>query len=187
VADAEEQMLLRWSATIKMLANAGLWRAFLLVFGIPIVLLGVFVFFTAGAKPGAMLVVIGIPAFAVLWALVGVVVDLIGGFKATYTLTSNGIYFASGKRARDTATVVTAIGLLVGKPGVAGAGMLARSEQDAFIAWRDVAKATIREKDRYIEVRAKRRAKPIGLYCTAETFSPARDLIHERAPAGTVR
>lgn len=181
----EEPLLLQWSYNIKMLFSARMWKTFLFIFGIPLLLLGTFLMFVAKVSDGLIAIFGGFAFFTVLWTITGVIVYLFGGFKAIYTVTNKGVYFASGKGTRNTVKAVTLIGVLAGKPGMVASGMLAGSEQDIFIAWSDIAKVKISEKGRFIEIRSRRAIKPIGLYCTAETFSPMRDLIRSKAPAET--
>ena len=121
--------------------------------------------------------------FAVIWAAVGAVFDIAGGFHASYTITSKGIYFSSGKTEKDIADAVTVLGILSGSAGRTGAGLLARSEQDAFIGWSEVRKVKIREGKCYIFVRKGFGSKPIGLYCTEENFRPVLQAIRSHSPS----
>ena len=183
MADDAEQTLLAWDHRIRMLANANLWRAFALVFGAPVAVLGAVLAVTAGWKTGVTAAAGGLVLFGVLWLIVGVIVDLMGGFRARYAVTTRGVYFASGKGERGAAQAATVIGLLAGKPGMAGAGLLAQSEQDAFIAWPDVAR--VKTRGHYVEIRSRHALKPIGLYCTGETIGLLRNALRSHAPAGT--
>lgn len=179
--DTDEDILLQWAHPIKMLFSARLWRTFVFVFGIPIVILGVIVMVAAGVKEGMIVVAGGFSFFAIVWAIVGAVVDISGGFSASYVVTKKGVYFSSGKGARAVAGTATLVGALAGSPGMAGAGLLARSEQDAFIAWNDIRKVSVDEGSRYIEIRAELGSKPIGLYCNEEAFQHMRDLLRTAA------
>ena len=67
-----------------MLFRLRLWKSFLLVFGIPVPLFGIVVTFVSGPRDGV--VVLGL--FAVLWAVVGAVIDGAGGFTASYLVTA---------------------------------------------------------------------------------------------------
>ncbi|MBS0411167.1 MAG: hypothetical protein JSR86_14710 [Proteobacteria bacterium] len=96
MTDAAEQTLLAWDHRIRMLANANLWRAFALVFVAPLMVLSGFLAITAGARTGLIAFAGGIAIFGGLWLIVGVIVDLMGGFRARYAITTEGVYFASG-------------------------------------------------------------------------------------------
>jgi hypothetical protein len=183
MSDAAEETLLAWDHRIRMLANPNLWRAFALVFGAPLMVLGAVLAVTAGWKTGLTALVGGLVLFGALWLIVGVIVDLMGGFRAHYAVTTRGLYFASGKGERRAAQAASVIGLLAGKPGAAGAGLLAQSEQDAFIAWPDIAR--VKTRGHYVEVRSRHALKPIGFYGAAETLDLLRSALRSHAPAGT--
>lgn len=183
MTDGAEQTLLAWDHRIRMLANSNLWRAFALVFVAPLAVVSGFLAVTAGIRTGSIAFAGGLAVFGGLWLIVGVIVDLMGGFVAHYAITTEGVYFASGKGERAAATAAVVIGTLAGKPGAAGAGLLAQSEQDAFIPWPDVAR--VKTRGRYVEVRSRHALKPIGLYCTAETFGLLRNALRAHAPKGT--
>jgi hypothetical protein len=165
-----------------MLASARMWKNFLLAFGIPAVVLGVVTAFIGGPGLGGTVIAGSVLLFAVLWAVVGAVIDIAGGFTASYLLTNKGIRFTMGRGARGAADAAALIGVLAESSGGAGAGLLARAEQFAFLAWSDLRKVTINESSRYIQVRAGLGSKPIGIYCTEENFPRVRDLVRVRMP-----
>ena len=175
--ETEEALLPGWSYRIRMLFSARLWKSFLLVFGIPVLLLSIVMSFAS--KPGDGMVVLlgGLALFGFLWALVGAVVDLTGGFTAAYLVTDRGVHFRLGKGARGAAGADTLIGVLARSPTGTGAGMLALSEQDGFIAWNAIRKLTISDRSRYVQIRASFGSKPIGIYCTEQNFAVVCDLI----------
>jgi hypothetical protein len=182
-SDAKEEMFSAWTYPIKMLSSSRLWKTFLLVFGIPAAVLGVFLMFIAGVTAGLLAFAGGVVFFALVWSIVGVVVDLAGGFEASYVVTNEGVYFKSGKKAQAAANLATVAGALTGLPGVAGAGLLAKSERGAFLAWRNVRKITIDDAGKYIEIRGGFGSKPIGLYCPKDDFQRIRDLVRTKGPA----
>lgn len=182
-SDMKEEVLSAWTYPIKMLFSGRLWKTFLLVFGIPIAALGIFLMFIAGVTVGLLAFAGGVALFALVWAIVGVVVDLAGGFEATYVVTNEGVYFKSGKRAQAAVNLATAAGALAGSPGLTGAGLLAKSERGAFLAWKNIRKVTIDDSGKYIEIRGGFGSKPIGLYCSKEGFQRIRDLVRAKGPA----
>jgi hypothetical protein len=122
----------------------------------------------------------GLGLFGVLWALVGAIIDLTGGFTAAYLVTDRGVHFRLGKGARGAAEAATLIGILARSPSGTGAGLLALSEQDGFLAWSDIRKLTINDRSRYVQIRAGFGSKPIGINCTDQNFSLVCDLIRAR-------
>ena len=179
--DTEELLLPGWTVRIRMLVSARLWKSFVLVFGIPVTLFSVVVALASGAYDGLIVLVGGLALFAFLWAAVGIVIDVTGGFTAGYAVTNRGVHFRLGKGARGAADAATLIGLLSRSPAAIGAGLLASAEQGAFIAWRDVRKVTIDARSRYIQVRAALGSKPVGIHCTEENFARVRHVVRERS------
>lgn len=182
-SDVKEEVLSAWTHPIKMLFSGRLWKTFLLVFGIPAAALGVFLMFIAGVTVGLLAFAASVVFFGLVWAIVGVVVDLSGGFEASYVVTNEGVYFKSGKKAQAAANLATVAGALTGSPGLTGAGLLAKSERGAFLAWKNIRKVRIDDSDKYIEIRGGFGSKPIGLYCPMEGFQRIRDLVRAKGPS----
>ncbi|HWR59380.1 MAG TPA: hypothetical protein VN328_10880 [Thermodesulfovibrionales bacterium] len=185
-ANDNEQSLIAWDNRIRILSNPILWGNFLLVFGLPIFLLSLLLIFPAGIKTTLLFMGGIFIFFAVIWAIVGFFIDLAEGFHASYQLTSKGIYFSSGRTAKKAAKAVTVIGVLSRSASVAGAGLLARSEQDQFIGWNEIRKVKVRKGSRYIFVRKGFGSKPVGLYCTEENFEEVLKLIQTRGLRGVM-
>lgn len=176
-----DRLLLEWSSDTKMFLNRRMWKSFLLVLGIPLLVLAGLLALLTEAKNGAILLGGGFALFAVLWALALLIMDATGAGRASYRLSEAGVGFAAGRAARNIADAALLAGMLAGKPGAMGAGMLARAEQDNFIAWGEVKRVTVSQASRYIEIRATGfLVKPIGLNCTADNFTAARDIIAAR-------
>jgi hypothetical protein len=182
-----EENLFHWNARIRMLFNPILWRSFLLVFGIPTVLLAAGLNVAFCSVENALLMALGLfTFFFVIWTITAIVVDLIGGFQAKYLITTKGIYFESGKAEKATADAAVVVGVLTGSTGAARAGLLARSEQSSFIDWMRVKKVTIRLSRRYIALRGAFGSKPIGLYCTEENFPKVLETVRAKCQGASL-
>src|SRR3989339_690888 len=80
----KEEVLFKWDHSIKMLFNPVLWGNFVACFGIPAILLGIGFSFT-GHFQGAALLAGGLIAFfGVIWFITGIVIDIGGGFAASF-------------------------------------------------------------------------------------------------------
>jgi hypothetical protein len=180
VAFENEAILFQWDHKIKMLFNPVLWGGFLAGFGIPALLLGIGMSFPAGVVQGFLFSGILLAFFFVIWVITGIVMDLAGGFSAHFLITDKGVYFASGKGSRGVANAATVLGALAGSASTTGAGLLARSEQDGAIEWKDVKKVKVRRGMRYIFIREGFGNKPIGLYCNKENFEPILALVQSK-------
>ncbi len=172
-----------WTLTVRVLFNSVTWRAFPLVLGTPIVLVGAWVGYLATWRDGLVVATGGLAGLAVLWAVACLVIDLAGGLQVAYLMTSEGIHFASGWGARAAARGAAGAGMLAGSMGTVGAALLARAEQEASLEWREVRRFRIVERARYVEVKAGFFSKPIGIYCTQENFPVVREVVRSRAPS----
>ena len=176
----KEEVLFKWDHQIKMLFNPVLWGNFVVCFGIPAILLGIGFSFTGQVKTSAFLAAGLVAFFAVIWVIAGIVIDLGGGFGASFVITSRGIYFTSGPGSKKAADIATVIGLLAGSASGTGAGFLARAEQDNAVEWEKIKKVKVRKGMRYIFVRGGFGNKPIGLYCNKENFDPICALVQSK-------
>ncbi len=176
-----EQLHLEWEARIRVLTNSHVWKPILLAFGIPSVLLGIFFAFISGKAEYALLVpLVALGVLLTLFVLIALVIDVFGGFKCHFFLTTLGVRSVSGRGARAASQAAILMGIFAGKPGAVGAGMLAESEQNVFIPWKAVTK--IKVKGRYIHIKREWGFKPIGLYCTADNAKQAIEILRYYAP-----
>ncbi|MBF0479193.1 MAG: hypothetical protein HQL26_06885 [Candidatus Omnitrophica bacterium] len=176
----DEDVLFKWDHKIKMLFNPILWGSYLACFGIPAILLGIGFSVTGNIKVALFFPVALMAFFAVLWFIVGIVIDIGGGFSASFVITSRGIYFSSGPRAKKAADMAAVIGAFAGSASGAGAGLLARAEQDTSVTWDKIKKIKVRKGMHYIFVRGSFGNKPIGLYCNKENFDSILSLVQSK-------
>jgi hypothetical protein len=177
-----EQLHLSWETRIRILANPQVWKPLLLVFGIPSVLLGILMAVIAKRPEFALIVpLVALVFFLGIFVLVAVVIDLFGGFKCYFFLTTLGVRSVSGRGARAASTATVIAGLLAGNPGAIGTGLLAESEQNVFIPWQDITRIKVKAGSRYVHIKREWGCKPIGLYCTAANVQQVMDILRHYA------
>ncbi len=180
-----EQLWLSWESRVRILLNPSVWLGVLAAFGISTCL------FTAlmlaiSKSPWALAIGAGIfTFFMVIFLLVGIVVDLFGGFRVSFALTTRGVRSISGKAARGAGDAAFWMGLLAGNAAAMGAGMLAKSEAFVFIPYGEVSKVKLRPGRKYILVKGGTLQKPIGLYCTAQNYPQAEAILRQQCTAAT--
>lgn len=179
-----EGLLVAWDTRIHVLNNPTLWTQMLVVVAIPSVLLGVLVAVVAEDIKFALTfpLIIGSVMLG-LFALAGLIIDLLGGFQVRFLLTSEGVRDVSGGAARGVSTAAIAAGMLAGSASVTGAGLLARSEQDVFIPWGAITRIRANAGRRVVTIRAGWLDKPIALYCTPDNFDQVMAILRARAGA----
>lgn len=174
----DERLLLTWTNQVRLLVNPTVWSSMLLVLGIPALLLGLFFGFLSRRIEYVVIVPAGLLAFLfAIFVLVALVIDAFGGMRATYFVTTHGVRFVSGKGAKAASRAAFLAGLFSGKPGLAGAGLLAESEQSVFMPWNEVTSIRVKAPRHYVLLRGGWGDKPIGLYCTPENFREVLELL----------
>jgi len=182
-ASAPEQVYLTWETRIKVLTNLNLWFSLLLAFGIPSVLLGILVGVVAKKFVYALLIPVGAVCFLLsVFVVVGLVIDLFGGFRVVFIVSTHGIRSLSGSAAKAIPTAAVLAGLLGESAGAVGAGLLAESERNVFIAWDDITVVKHSAWRRFLLIKRAWGFKPIGLYCTAENHQQVLELVRGFVP-----
>jgi hypothetical protein len=180
---AAEVVLHSWEARVHVLSNPAAWRGVAVSLGAGA--FGLAVLFTIISKSMAGLY-LGAGLFGGLmfvFVLVGAAIDLFGGFRTRFALTSYGVRSASGKGARAAATTAVVGGILTGSLTGMTTGAMARSEQDVFIPYGEVTKVKVNKRRQYITVRGSWSQKPIGLYCRNDDFASILHLLEKNCPS----
>jgi len=175
-----EVVLHTWEARVRVLSNPSAWSGITLSLGGGA--LGLGILFVAISKSVAGLYVAGaiFGGLMLVFVLVGGVIDLCGGFRVRFAITSRGVRSVSGKGARAAANAALVGGIITGSLTGMAAGQLARSEQDVFIPYGEVTKVKVSGWRRYILVKGHWGQKPIGLSCRIDDFSQILHILRER-------
>ena len=169
------------------LNNLLLIRDLVIAFGIGLVFVVVLVTAISGAwsEPGGLIEVGKLIAI-----LVGILVAcflittllLRNRIQATFFISPDGVGYAStNSRQNNLPAAVVIGGALAKSPGAMGAGMLAYAEQSGLSSWDDVTRVTLHPRQYAIDLKSRADIKPIRLYCTAENFNKAADLVKKYA------
>lgn len=75
------------------------------------------------------------------------------GYGATFVIDDEGVRWGSGPKEKRVNMAVTVVGVLAGSAQVAGAGLLAQSEQSGLIRWANVRRLNVHPGPRVISVR----------------------------------
>jgi hypothetical protein len=185
--ESAEVVLHSWEARVHVLTNPAAWRGVAVSLGAGA--FGLALLFTIISKSIAGLY-LGAALFGglmLIFVLVGAAIDLFGGFRTRFVLTSHGVRSASGKGARAAATTAMVGGILTGSLTGMATGAMARSEQDVFIPYSEVATVKVNSRRQYITVKGSWSQKPIGLYCRNDDFAGILQLLKEHCPSARFR
>ncbi len=90
-----------------------------------------------------------------------------------YALSSRGLVWESkSTRGRRANRVAMLVGVLAGKPGVVGAGLLAASEEKGWLSWQTIRRVKAYPEQRVLSIRNSWRVV-IRLYCNPDNFDIA--------------
>lgn len=176
----EEVVLCSWEAAVRVLSNPSAWRGVALSLGGGALGLGILFTFISKSIKGLYLGAGLFGGLMFIFVLVGGIIDIFGGFRVNFILTSQGVRSISGKGAKAAAQTAVIGGILAGSLTGMAAGTAAKSEQNVFILYSEVTKVKVNSRRRYILVKGDWSQKPIGLYCNKENFTGVLHLLQER-------
>lgn len=107
-------------------------------------------------------------------------------YRASFAINSEGVgYESRSNRGKWANRAAIAAGALSGRPGVAGAGLLAASRESMAIGWNEIQRVNEHAADRVFSLRNSWRVV-LRLHCTPENYATVRALLAARLPNGTI-
>jgi len=108
-------------------------------------------------------------------------------FPTRFAVRPDGAFYKSlSGRASTLNRAAIVVGILAGKPGAAGAGLLAASQETGGIAWQDVRKVHEYPAQCVISLMNSWRVV-LRLYCSPEDYPRVIELVHTYTAAGSMR
>ena len=86
---------------------------------------------------------------------------------------------AQAKKNKALNTIAVTLGLFLGKPGVAGAGMLAQARQDQLIRWKNIRKVRRYPKSNTILIHGGF-AEHLAIFCTSENYAQVDQMVRQQ-------
>ncbi len=170
---------LRWQNGIPIFKNAVILKQLGIAVGIPFGLVALVIVLASGQSRDT-LYALGLIAGLLILTGLFLMIAYRGRYEAEFVLDNEGALCRTqakqAKKNRVINALTVALGLLSGKPAVAGAGLLAQSRQETFIRWSRVTKVTYRPKSRAILLRGGR-METIALFCTPENYAQAESFV----------
>ena len=165
---------MEWTICISILRNTIILKQLGIAIGIPFGILIIILILTK-AYYGLMLV-------GVLILLTFLFIQLVWGGKydVGFELDSSGIRSYTlknqAKKNRVVNSLVVVLGLLSGKPAVAGAGMLAQSRQDVYLKWKNIKKVKYLP-NKHVVLLKGGFAESLAVFCTKDNYAEAESFI----------
>ena len=164
---------IQWQISVPIFRNTVILKQLGIAIGIPFGFVALVIGLASG-KSVYVLYGLGLIAALLFFTWLFIMAVYRGRCEAEYVLDDKGaLYRTQAKQAKKNRTVNTltvVLGLLSGKPTVAGAGLLAQSRQEVFLKWNRVTKVKYKPKSHTILLRGGW-IEQIALFCAAESYS----------------
>ncbi len=165
---------LEWSIDVPIFRNAVILKQLGVAIGIPFGLL--LIFFVIISKPENR--IYSLYAFGLILLLFFLTYSFImltykGKYSVSYEMDAQGIksYYQPEMRKKNRIVngLTVGLGLLAGKPSVAGAGLLADSKQSVGLKWNKIQRVKYNPKQNTILLRGNP-MENIGVFCAPENY-----------------
>ncbi len=105
------------------------------------------------------------------------------GFMSKITINKDGVSQVSISNTSKVNKAAIIGGILTGKPGTVGTGILAEAGNDRFVSWKEMKIAKINSKSRYMYFsRGRLKLFPIGFFCPDDKYTEVVDLVTKYFP-----
>lgn len=172
-----------WEIGVPLATNRRMLRDMALVFGLGAVIGYAFVAMALAAQgewKGLVPLAIGFGAVGIGLYVIGFLIMLVffgNRMRMRFRVGPEGVFAGTvDRRAKAANRLAIVAGVLGGKPGVAGAGMIAAGGEEVATGWAAVQRADYDPRAHRIALRNRWRTM-IVLYCTAENYAAVADLV----------
>lgn len=170
---------LEWIISVPIFKNSTILSQLSVALGIPFGLLCLFLFFSSSGKD--RIYALGLIATLLLLTYLFIMLLYGGNYDVAYVVDDKGVLSytqpSQAKKNRIVNALAIVLGLLSGKPAVAGAGMLAGAKQSTFLGWSTIQKVKYAPKQHVIILRGGWTEK-IAVFCTAENYREVKAVIN---------
>lgn len=176
------QEVIRWEIKISIFKNSVIVKQLGLAIGIPFGLVALIIAISSKGSRDTLYALGLIGSLLILtWLLIMVVYR--GKYEVEFVLDNNGALCRTkekqAKRNRVINSLTVILGLLTGKPTVAGAGLLAQSRQEVYIRWSQVTKVKYKPQSQTVLIRSGWK-EHIALFCTQDNYFLVERLIRQK-------
>jgi len=170
---------IEWTTSTFPLGNRTVLWQLLIAFGVPVLVLGLFIAIIA--KENRWLIALQIMSFvaAILMVLLvlAVLILWLVGYKQHFVLDRKGVRSANYGRTKIFFRVAQIVGILSGRPGTMGAALSVRLSDE--IGWQEVRKVEAEDR-RHLLILHRESGAPFLLFCTAENFATVREVVRSQ-------
>lgn len=170
---------IQWNISVPIFRNTVILKQLGIAVGIPFGLVALIIGLASG-KSVYTLYGLGLIGALLLFTWLFIMAVYRGKYEAEFVLDDKGALCRTqakqAKKNRIVNALTVVLGLLTGRPAVAGAGLLAQSRQEVFLKWNRVTKVKYKPKSHIILLRGGW-TEQIALFCTQENYCAAEQFI----------
>ncbi len=173
---------LQWQCSVPIFRHPIILRQLSFAFGLPFGILGLVLLIVVDDWSDLLYPSLLIGAlFCCTWLFI--LIFWRGRYEVESILDATGVRCrtqkAQAKKNIIINTIAVILGLFMGKPGVAGAGMLAQARQDQQIRWKNIRKVQRHPKSNTILVHGGF-AEHLAIFCTAENYTEVDQMVRQQ-------
>ncbi len=169
----DTQATIQWRIRVPIFKNTVILRQLGIAVGIPFGLVALVIVLTSGKSVYA-LYALGLIAALLFSTWLFIMAVYKGKYEAEFVVDHKGVLCRTqakqAKQNRMINSLTVVLGLLSGKPAVAGAGVLAQSRQGVFLKWSRVRKVKYKPRQRTILLKGGF-SERIALFCTRDNYA----------------
>lgn len=177
--------LLNWKRKIPLITNPYLvLQCIFIPLGIGIVMGGFLSIITGGEWDLLLMFLIISTGLSLLMLLIMLVLQLAtgGGLETEFFISDEGVAHKAGNTTRALDRVSTGGSVVLGSMSGTGAGLLAMSQENNVLIWKDVRYVSVYRSVLSMVFRSKYLISPVVLYCTEENFPVVLAMVKKYAP-----
>lgn len=173
---------IEWSISVPIFKKSIILKQLGVAIGIPFGLLIIVLLF---ATKASLYTFYALGLLAVLFLFTYLLIRILWGgmYDVAFVIDSKGIrcYTQRGQARKNRILngVTVILGLLSGKPAVAGAGFLAQSGQNVLVKWNNIRKVRCDPKGLVITIKGGF-AEQIAIFCTTENYIEVETLLKSK-------
>ncbi len=176
------QETIPWQISVPIFKNTVILKQLGFAIGIPFGLVALLIVLISGRSRDT-LYALGLIAALLILTWLFIMAAYRGKYEAEFVLDNKGVLCRTqakqAKKNRIINALTVILGMLSGRPAVAGSGLLAQSRQEVFLQWNHVTKVKFKPKNHTILLRGGW-TENIALFCTDENYTLAEQFVLEK-------
>lgn len=178
------QITLSWKISVPIFGSTVILKQLGFALGIPLGLVVLVIMLTSG-RSVYTLYALGLIVALLFFTWLMLMAVYRGRYEVEYVLDDKGVFCHTqekqAKQNRSINFLTAVLGLISGKPAIAGAGMLAQSRQHQFLKWSSITKIKYKSQQYVILLRSGW-LEQTALFCTQDNYAQVKQFVRRKMP-----